>query len=434
LPETVDTGQPDKKKEPRPAPAVVDITVQGVMTGEEQRATGAVVKAEPPQAIKAPETAEVAQAAAVIKPAVPLPSITPTPAQPPPAPLLATGDPYAELGAKLAEKVPPGGRPVRIGIGSFLSGETSLMAAYSAEVRQEMQRVLMTSGRFQIVSRERLAALMLEGRFLGTRIFEAGSEVTNTPLEEVDAVLRGRYVYYKNEVRITAELVWLARGEIARVEVVSPAKSVLEKLWPGKDVNDLNTQIRLAEVMTPQNEVGSLGNIKDVEQRVGRVAHDFEVRLVTADARQDYAEGEVSRYKFCSTKGCHVAIFCHQVDGTSAILFPNRWSKDTWVPAGQVIDIPGAGKGGFEIVISSPFGADVVQAVACTAPTALHRLVSEVLSKASPDQSFGVITRGVFTSNMAEGLAEPSSQEGPVRWAETRLVICTYPKLAEWSR
>ena len=429
----VGTEPRGKAVAPRPSAAEA---LPGVLAQVPQGVSGAVAKAVAPRVDKVSKTAAASPGAAVVKPvtAVPLPSVSHVPVPSNPPRLDAAADPYAELGRRVAETVPAGGGPVRIGLGNFASGETRLMAAYSAEVRQEMQRVLLANGRFQIVSGERLAAALLQGGLLGERVLEVGAAVTNAPVEGVDAVLRGRYSYYENEVRIAAELVWLAKGEVSRIDVVSPAKAVMERLWPGKDANDLNAQIRLAEVMSPQNEVASLENIRDVGSRVGRVAHDFGIQLVTADARQDYAEGEVSRYKFSSAQGCHVAIFCHQVDGSSVILFPNRWSRDTWVPAGQVVDIPGAAKAGFEIRISPPFGADVVQAVACTTRSALHRLVAEVSSNAVPTQAFGVVSRGVLTKGMEEGLAELSSREGPVRWAETRLVVCTYPKVGEWNR
>jgi hypothetical protein len=207
----------------------------------------------------------------------------------------------------------------------------------------------------------------------------------------------------------------------------------MSQLWPESDLKQIGAIVRLEDLMRPQNEDGSLKSIADVEARARKVPHDFDIRLVTADARQDYSAGEECRYRFSSSSDCHVAVLCHQVDGTSVVLFPNKWNQETWVPAGQVTDIPGAAKRGFQIIVSPPFGADVVQAVACTTRSALHRLIAEASSSAAPQQAFGVMPRAVFTRGLDDSLNsldEPPNGAGAVRWSEVRLVVCTYPSLS----
>jgi len=219
-----------------------------------------------------------------------------------------------------------------------------------------------------------------------------------------------------------------------KADVAGSAKRIMSRLWPESELKQIGAMIRLTDLMMPQNEAGSLKSLADIETRAKKVPHDFDIRLVTSDARRDYAAGEECRYRFSSSCDCHVAVLCHQVDGTSVVLFPNTWSQETWVQAGQVTDIPGVAKRGFQIVVSPPFGADVVQAVACTTRSALHRLVAEVTSRAAPQQAFGVVPRGVFTRGLDDSLntlAAPPNGTESIRWSEVRLVICTYPRLVE---
>jgi len=366
---------------------------------------------------------------------VPLVSATNLAVHSPPPALGVADDVYSELVKKMEAGIPAGWNgPVRIGVGNFFSGETRLMSAYSAVLRKELQGLLAKNSRFQLVSRERLAAWLVDGHSLDKRVLEAGAEAVPVPLDGLDAVFRGRFASSGDEIKVNGEVVWLARGKVAKIEVASSAKRVMSRLWPELDLKQIGAIIRLADLMMPQNEAGSLKSLADIETRAKKVPHDFDIRLMTADARQDYSSGEECRYRFSSSCDCHVAVLCHQVDGTSVVLFPNKWSQETWVPAGQVTDIPGVAKRGFQIVVSPPFGADVVQAVACTTQSALHRLVAEVSSRAAPQQAFGVVPRGVFTRGLDDSLnnlASPPNGAKAVRWSEVRLVICTYPRLGE---
>ncbi len=371
-----------------------------------------------------------ARAAAVNAPSVSIHNVAVNPVPP----VSGGGDDvYGELVKKMEASIPSDWNgPVRIGVGDFFSGETRLMSAYSAVLRKELQGLLAKNSRFQLVSREQLASWIMDGRSLDKRVLEAGTEAVTVAPDGLDAILRGRFSSDGDEINICGEVVWLARGKVAKTDVAGSVRKIMSQLWPESDLKQIGAIMRLGDLMRPQNEAGSLKSIADVEARARKVPHDFDIRLVTADARQDYASGEECRYRFSSSCDCHVAVLCHQVDGTSVVLFPNKWNQETWVPAGQVTDIPGVAKRGFQIVVSPPFGADVVQAVACTTRSALHRLVAEASSSAAPQQAFGVMPRAVFTRGLDDSLnslAEPPNGAGAVRWSEVRLVVCTYPRL-----
>lgn len=421
-------------KEPLPVKsetkAVQTPQVSGVRTGA-YPAAGIV--SPPPKKSAAAVEPQASVKTETVK--IPVASATNAVVPSPPAAVGEADDVYSGLVKKMEAGIPSGwDKPVRIGVGDFFSGETRLMPAYSGVLRKELQGLLAKNSRFQLVSGERLAAWLVDGHSLDQRVLEAGAEAVPAPSGGLDAVLRGRFARNGDEIKISGEVVWLARGKVAKVDVAGSAKKIMSRLWPESELKQIGAMIRLADLMTPQNEAGSLKSLAEIEARAKKVPHDFDIRLVTADARRDYAAGEECRYRFSSSRDCHVAVLCHQVDGTSVVLFPNKWSQETWVPAGEVADIPSAAKRGFQIVVSPPFGADVVQAVACTTRSALHRLVAEVSSRAAPQQAFGVVPRGVFTRGLDDSLnnlAAPPNGAEAVRWSEVRLVICTYPRLVE---
>jgi len=190
-------------------------------------------------------------------------------------------------------------------------------------------------------------------------------------------------------------------------------------------MQEVETVERLAidpvPALTPTNSVSEEARVVD-ERRLPLPTPAFGIKVETLEGRNCYVDGETIRYKIQCDAACHVAVFCHQVDGTSVVLFPNAWQGDSWVPAGEVVEIPGAGRGGFALKIGPPFGMDVVQVVACTTRSALHRLVSENAGKLSGRSPFGVVTRGVLAEVIRP---EPEEEEKPARWADACLVIRT---------
>jgi hypothetical protein len=138
-------------------------------------------------------------------------------------------------------------------------------------------------------------------------------------------------------------------------------------------------------------------------------------------------EGETISYVIKPTADCHVAVFCHQSDGETVVLFPNSYSQDTLVKAGHTVAIPGIAKAGFEIVIGPPFGSDRVQVIACTRQSLLHSLaLTEARKSAAKGQQFAVATRGQALRGLIDApLANASDSDPtrPIEWAETTLVV-----------
>ncbi|MFH0954274.1 MAG: DUF4384 domain-containing protein, partial [Verrucomicrobiota bacterium] len=162
-----------------------------------------------------------------------------------------------------------------------------------------------------------------------------------------------------------------------------------------------------------------------LEDRLYEVPHDFEVGLLTIDGQRQYEEGDHVTYRVKADRTCHIVVFCHQVDGSSVQLFPNAWNLDTLIAGGREVEVPGAAKAGFEIVVGPPFGTDVVQVVACSQASELHRVSAARARTSRPGPV--MVSRGMVAKEVQSSMSEPSTS-GSVAWSEAHLVIRTGPR------
>lgn len=108
------------------------------------------------------------------------------------------------------------------------------------------------------------------------------------------------------------------------------------------------------------------------------------------------------------------------------------------VPAGTAVDVPAAGADNFRLTIQEPWGADVVQVVACTRKTSLHQMVSQMARAIPQGQTVRGMDRGMVVESLSSALAGapvgvPEESSGPPRWATAHVVVCTYPKMVDSS-
>jgi len=332
-------------------------------------------------------------------------------------------DAFSSLASELAKG--SAAEKLNIGVGNFAYENTDLLSPFSSLLRDEMEIALGKTGKFKVVTRDRLADLQMEGKFQGKGILEPGTGVEKVSIEGVKGIVRGRFYASGDQITVYAELVWLEGGEVKKARLVIPSSEVKAKVWPnpqtasGKDLGGL---------IKPQNVEGSLANVQDVAAgRLAKIPKDFQVEVFTTDGKRAYAEKETVSFRVRSAEECHIAVICHQSDVTSVVLFPNRWGSNTLIPANKTIDIPGTHKSGFEIEIGPPFGSDVVEVIACSKPSELHKTLSQFAAKA--EQSFQVLTRGMMAKGIDAALATPASGESaPLRWGQDSIVVSTYPK------
>jgi hypothetical protein len=336
-----------------------------------------------------------------------------------------TPDPFQNLATELGKESP--GEKVNIAVGNFAYENTDLLSPFSSMLRDELEIALGETGKFKVVTRDRLADLQMEGKFQGKGILEPGTGVEKVTIEGVKGIIRRRFYATGDQVTVYAELAWLEGGEVKKARLIIPSSQVKAKIWP--DAAQAASK-GMEGVIKPQNVEQSLANVQEIaKDRLAKVPKDFQIEVFTTDGKRAYAAGENISFRVRSAEECHIAVLCHQSDGTTVVLFPNRFCSSTLVPANKAIDIPGTHKSGFEIEIGPPFGSDVVEVIACSQPSELHKQFAQHAAKADAQQPFQVLTRGMAVKGIDSSLtATKATDSAPLRWGQDSIVVSTFPK------
>jgi hypothetical protein len=340
-------------------------------------------------------------------------------------PAVKAADPFELIAADLS-KLMHDKSGVSVGIGNFAFENTDLLSPFSALLRDELEIALGRLGNFKVVTRDRIADLQNEGKFQARDLLEPGTAVSKVSVEGIQGIVRGRFYASPDAVSVFAELVWLEGGTVQKCKVEVPTAKIRARLWPDRP----DAPKGLESIVRPQNLEASVANVQELTNgKLKQVAKDFPVELYTTDTKRAYQEGEVVSFRLRSDRDCYVAVYCHQSDGSSVLLFPNHWQKNAFVSAGKAIDIPGTHKHGFEIQIGPPFGSDVVQAIVCTSEQELLRVIGSDLQTATASQPFVTMTRGMAAVGISSAsTSQTSGAAGPVKWSESHLVVSTFPK------
>ena len=341
------------------------------------------------------------------------------------SPFSQAKDPFEPLAAELASEVAE--EKVNIGVGNFAYENTDLLSPFSSLLRDELEIALAQTGKFNVITRDRLADLQMEGKFQGKGILEPDSGVEKVTIEGVKGIVRGRFYSVGAEVTVFAELAWLEGGEIKKARLAIPSAQVKAKIWPDPAQADGK---ELGNALKPQNVEQSLANVRELaEGRLAKIPKDFQVEVFTTDGKRAYADGETVSFRVRAAEECHIAVLCHQSDGTCVVLFPNRLASNTLIPANKPIDVPGTHKSGFEIQIGPPYGSDVVEVIACSKPSELHKALAQQAQKSDEQQPFQTLTRGMAVKGIDSALSTPKTGDGtPLRWGQDSFVVSTFPK------
>jgi len=169
-------------------------------------------------------------------------------------------------------------------------------------------------------------------------------------------------------------------------------------------------------------------NIQDIRKRVKNIPNDFKVSIDTASGKKSFIKGEKIVFSLTSERDCHIALFCHQTDGSTILLFPNTWSGNTKVFANKRVTVPGTSKPGFEIVVGPPYGTDLIQVIACTQYSLLHKRLENMVEKEKP-LGYRGISRGLFSRGINDSIESFNAKKLTPSWSETAISISTYKKL-----
>jgi hypothetical protein len=333
------------------------------------------------------------------------------------AALTAVGaDPYTQLAEQLS--APLGTNTQRVGMGNFPYQDTEQLSKFSGVIRERLAAALAASDNVRLVLQSRIAILQKEGVFQGPAPLDPDTVAQPVNSSQLNALVRGRYYLKEGNVIIKPELLLLESGKVLpTAEVSLGSQRDVSPGWLGD-----------AELVPFNFEAGQK-NILDVTTRSQRLRHDFSIDLAVKEAKRDFFEGDSISYYIQPKIACHVAVFDHQVDGSTVLLFPNAHNTNTLVEPQPSTEIPGVNASGFYLRIAEPFGADVIQIIACSRNSLLHQKLARLAHETPKKVALAMVSRDVI----AEAIGSPRSQtiagdQRQPQWTEARLVICTRPK------
>lgn len=181
-------------------------------------------------------------------------------------------------------------------------------------------------------------------------------------------------------------------------------------------------QARKKELLDRWN--ASLSVLQDLRSHEPPVPVQFSVGMTTSDFRRQYKAGESVTLNVQAEKDCFLLVVDEQSDGTTVLLFPNRFHPADRVPRGTVVSIPGPGSR-FRLLVQPPFGEDRIVALAATKESALHAHFSRLVDELPEGQDWATSPRGLVVQGVTEAL---DASQADVQWSRAELVLSTFPQ------
>jgi serine/threonine protein kinase len=113
----------------------------------------------------------------------------------------------------------------------------------------------------------------------------------------------------------------------------------------------------------PADTAGAVGFAKSLLEKAALPPPTMTVKAIVSPERETYREGEKIEIGFVLEEAGYPAVFVHSQDGTTTLLYPNKYERAALVPAKRLQWV-GSASQNFRIEIAPPFGTDVVQVVA----------------------------------------------------------------------
>jgi hypothetical protein len=168
----------------------------------------------------------------------------------------------------------------------------------------------------------------------------------------------------------------------------------------------------------------SVSSINELKKTESQIPQQFNLLLTTERETPQYQAGEQVSFQVYTGRDAYLVLLDHQNDGTTVLLFPNRFHPDCLIRSGENISIPDTGQSSFSLVIGAPFGDDRIEAIASTALTSLQKKMQDMLTVLPETVSVASSSRGIFIQGITNAVQTASKQ---VLWSRAELNLSTYP-------
>jgi Domain of unknown function (DUF4384) len=168
----------------------------------------------------------------------------------------------------------------------------------------------------------------------------------------------------------------------------------------------------------------SIASIKELKKHESLIPTQFGLTLKTADGLTAYRSGDSLSFTVTAERDCYLMLLDHQSDGTTVLLFPNRFQSEGMVKKGQTVTIPLPSDPAFRFIVGAPYGDDRIEAIASTAKSSLYGKFADMILALPANQDVAVTTRGIFVS----GLGDAMAKESDILWSRAEITLSTFAK------
>lgn len=311
------------------------------------------------------------------------------------------------------------GEPIKVTVGDFNYAGTELQSPFSSALASDLEHELKQSPGIELVPREELTGTRRNKPPVPSDPLQPGSSIPADPSGQPMSIVRGRFFPDENGVKIEAEIALLNDGMIRETTLEIPHHKLPQRLASGTAGSGIE----------PANLDQSLDSIRQVvTNQLDAVPSDFPVELTTIQGKRAFIEGETIGFRIRSAEDCHLTVLCHQSNGDSVVLFPNRWQRDTFVRALDVVEIPSPSDD-FRMRIGPPFGSDIVEVIACSSASSIHQQMARHAPTSATTTPFHITTRGIIVEEIDDALAAPPIDDATQkRWGRAHIVVSTFPR------
>lgn len=281
--------------------------------------------------------------------------------------------------------------PYTIGLGTFTYADTALPSDFSRRLAEEFSVEIPKTKGASVLSKNLAAAM-------DPQLKTQYEDFIKTA--KPDCLLHGTFNEERGWVRVYLELTDLATLQVLNaVELRRPMSSISDSIAIRPSVQAQTQASQLSTIYTSTGpEKVTSGKEKGSTQEAARL----KVSVATdRGAGGTYAEGEDLVVMMGVNKDAYIKIYHIDVNGSTQLIYPNRFDPGRKLAAGSVVRIPGPGYG-FTFRLGKPFGTEFIKVVASTVPFS----ISESSFSALGNNAVSVITPGASVSASYGGNAE----------------------------
>lgn len=264
---------------------------------------------------------------------------------------------------------------IKVGIGE-INFESKLSSKFSEYISSEISFSLTDSKNFEEISKKELRQLLEELKISLTGLTEEETMPQTGKMKNIEAIFTGDFWDNKDEVKVNLSLVFVETREKFTTSFVLP-KLCLSGIE-----------------LKPENYDIVVNTIKEWDEIKGG-SKELNIKVWTDNPTGIYKKGEKIIICFKSNRNCYLKLFHTDAKGIIKQIFPNLYTKESFITANRVYKIPNESMN-FEFVVSEPYGTDVVKAIG-----SLQKFGEEKVNSGEVFKNFGSniseSTRGIDT-------------------------------------